>query len=213
VSAPLRTLPRDITHMPITAPGMRIGLLGGSFNPAHAAHRAISLLARKRLGLDRVWWLVSPGNPLKDTSRWPPLADRVARARKLAASPCIEVTGIEAKLGTRFTYDTVAELRRRCPGVRFVFLMGADILAEFHRWRRWRELVRLVPIAVIDRSGPSLSALASPAAIALVRARIEESEAASLPLRTPPAWVLLHGLKSPISSTALRAAARVQAKG
>ncbi len=199
--------------MPITAPGLRIGLLGGSFNPAHAAHRAISLLARKRLGLDRVWWLVSPGNPLKDTSRLPPLADRVARARKLAASPSIEVTGIEAALGTRFTHDTVAELRRRCPGVRFVFLMGADLLAEFHRWRRWRELAGLVPIAVIDRSGPSLSALAAPAAIALVRARIEESEAASLPLRTPPAWVLLHGLKSPISSTALRAAARTQARG
>ncbi len=199
--------------MPIVAPGLRIGLLGGSFNPAHAAHRAVSLFARKRLGLDRVWWLVSPGNPLKNTSRLPPLADRVARARKLAASPSIEVTGIEAKLGTRFTYDTIAELRRRCPGVRFVFLMGADLLAEFHRWRRWRELAGLVPMAVIDRSGPSLSALASPAAIALVRARIEESEAASLPLRTPPAWVLLHGLKSPISSTALRAAARAQAKG
>lgn len=213
MNAPLRTLPRDITHMPIAAPGLRIGLLGGSFNPAHAAHRAVSLFAQKRLGLDRVWWLVSPGNPLKDTSRLPPLAERIARARKLATSPSIKVTGIEAALGTRFTYDTVAKLRRRFPGVRFVFLMGADLLAEFHRWRRWRELAGLVPMAAIDRSGASLSALASPAAIALVRARIEESEAASLPLRTPPAWVLLHGLKSPVSSTALRAAARAQAKG
>jgi nicotinate-nucleotide adenylyltransferase len=191
--------------MPNTAPGLRIGLLGGSFNPPHEAHRAISLFACKRLGLDRVWWLVSPGNPLKDASGLLPLAERIARARKLAANPFIDVTGIEAALGTRFSHDTIAELRRRFPNVRFVFLMGADNLAQFHRWRRWRELAGLVPMAVIDRAGWSFSALASPTAIALVRARIAEGEAASLALRAPPAWVYLHGLKSPLSSTALRA--------
>ncbi len=212
MSVLLQTVPRDIIHMPIVAPGLRIGLLGGSFNPAHEAHRAVSLLAWKRLGLDRVWWLVSPGNPLKDTSDLPPLVERIARARKLAASPFIDVTGIEAALGTCFSHDTVAELRRRFPNVCFVFLMGADNLAQFHRWRRWRELAGLVPMAVIDRAGWSFPALASPAATALVRARIIESEAASLALRTPPAWVYLHGLKSPLSSTALRAH-HAQSKG
>jgi len=205
VSVPPRSVPRASIHMPIVASGLRIGLLGGSFNPPHEAHRAISFLARKRLGLDRVWWLVSPGNPLKDTSSLPPLAERVARARKLAASPFIDVTGIEAALGTRFSHDTVAELRRRFPNVRFVFLMGADNLVQFHRWRRWQELAGRVPMAVIDRAGWNFSALASPAATALARARIAESEAASLALRAPPAWVYLHGLKSPLSSTALRA--------
>ena len=120
------------------ADGLRIGLLGGSFNPAHAAHRAVSLLALKRLALDRVWWLVSPGNPLKDTSALPPLADRIAAARRVAADPRIDVTGIEAALGTRYTIDTIHRLRTRCPRVRFVWLMGADNLAQFHRWRDWR---------------------------------------------------------------------------
>ena len=202
-----------IDRLPIAAPGMRIGLLGGSFNPPHEAHRAVSLLTQKRLGLDRVWWLVSPGNPLKDKRTLPPLPERIALSRKIATLPFIDVTGIEAALGTRFTYDTVAKLRQRFPGIRFVLLMGADNLAEFHRWRRWRELSDLAPMAVVDRSGSSLSALASPAAVALARARIEESAAISLPLRTPPAWVFLHGLKSVVSSTALRTASREQAKG
>jgi nicotinate-nucleotide adenylyltransferase len=187
---------------------MRIGLLGGSFNPPHAAHRAISLLALHRLGLDRVWWLVTPGNPLKDVRALPPLAARIAAARALAAHPRIDATGIEARLGTVYSHDTVAELRARCPRVRFVFLMGADNLAEFHRWRRWRELTRLVPIAVIDRAGMSLKALAAPAALALARFRLPENAAPSLARHRPPAWVFLHGIKSPLSSTALRAKAK-----
>jgi nicotinate-nucleotide adenylyltransferase len=192
--------------LPPHAPGMRIGLFGGTFDPAHAAHRAACLLALKRVGLDRVWWLITPGNPLKDTSRLAPLAERVAAARALAHHPRIDVTDLEAKLGTGYTYQTVAYLVRRCPLVRFVWIMGADNLRSFHRWQRWRDIAALVPIVVIDRLGPSLYASAGVAGQALARARIPEAAAKTLPGRTPPAWIYLHGLKSPLSSTALRAA-------
>jgi nicotinate-nucleotide adenylyltransferase len=194
----------DLFPLPAGSPGMRIGLFGGSFNPPHDAHRAASLLAWKRLALDRIWWLPTPGNPLKDTGGLLPLARRVERAQTLAANPFIEVTGIEARMGTRFTYDTVSRLRSRYPLVRFVFLMGADNLAGFHRWRRWRELSNLVPIAVIDRAGWTFRALASPAASALRNSRIPEHSAVKLASQPPPAWVLLPGLKSSQSSTALR---------
>jgi nicotinate-nucleotide adenylyltransferase len=198
---------------PIVSAGMRIGLFGGSFNPAHEAHRAASLLAWKRLALDQVWWLATPGNPLKETSRLPPLPQRVVRARTVAASPFIRVTDIEATLGTRYTYDTVSRLRDRHPGVRFVLLIGGDILAEFHRWRRWRELAGLVPLAVIDRGGWTFRALASPAAQALAPTRVPEHAAARLASLPPPAWVFLHGLKSPQSSTALRHLSKSAAEG
>lgn len=200
-------------NRPLASPGMRIGLLGGSFNPAHEAHRAASLLAWKKLGLDNVWWLVTPGNPLKDTRSLPPLAERIERARRTADSPFIEVTGIERSLGTRFTYDTVSRLRACYPSVRFVFLMGADILAEFHRWKRWRELASLVPFAVIDRAGWTSRALASPAALALSSARIQESDALALASCRPPAWTFLHGLKLAQSSTALRKTAASRLEG
>jgi len=192
--------------LPPHAPGVRIGLFGGTFDPPHAAHRSACLLAMKRIGLDRVWWLVTPGNPLKDTSGLAPLAERLAAARALAHHPRIDVTDIEAKLGTRYTYATVAYLIRRCQGVRFVWIMGADNLRSFHRWQRWRGIASLVPIAVIDRLGPSLYATAGVAGQALAQARIPERAARTLPERTPPAWIYLHGLKSPLSSTALRAA-------
>jgi nicotinate-nucleotide adenylyltransferase len=184
---------------------MRIGLLGGSFNPAHAAHRAVSLLALKRLQLDRVWWLVSPGNPLKDNKQLPPLEDRLERARAIAADPRIDVSALEATLGTVFSHDTVAKLRARYPNVRFVLLMGADNLTQFHRWKRWRELAGLVPIAVMDRAGLSLTALASPAAISLARWRLGEPKAPVLARSKLPAWVFLHGMKSLLSSTTIRA--------
>jgi nicotinate-nucleotide adenylyltransferase len=183
---------------------MRVGLFGGSFNPPHDAHRAASLLAWKRLALDRVWWLATPGNPLKDAGGLAPLGKRIEHAQTVAANPFIEVTGIEARMGTRFTYDTVSRLRSRYPLTRFVLLMGADNLAEFHRWRRWRELSDLVPIAVVDRAGWTFRALASPAVYALRNYRIPEYTAAKLASQSPPAWVFLSGLKSPQSSTALR---------
>ncbi|MFG1462491.1 nicotinate-nucleotide adenylyltransferase [Xanthobacter sp. DSM 24535] len=194
------------TRLPLTSAGMRIGLFGGSFNPAHAAHRAASLLALRRLGLDRVWWLVTPGNPLKDNRNLPSLAQRVVFAREVAHHPLIDVTGVEARLGTRYSYETVAALRARLPQVRFVWLMGADNLAHFSRWQRWRDLAGQVPIAVVDRMGDSLAATASLGAQALGRFRIDESDAAILPTLKPPAWVFLHGMKSPISSTGIRAA-------
>jgi nicotinate-nucleotide adenylyltransferase len=190
--------------LPPHAPGLRIGLFGGSFNPPHAAHRAASLYALKRLGLDRIWWLVTPGNPLKDTSGLPPLEERLAAALALSKHPRIDVTGLEAVIKTRYTHDTVAYLTARCPNVRFVWVMGADNLKQFHHWQRWRGIAALVPIAVIDREPGGLRAAASPAAQALASVRIPDAAAKSLPERRPPAWVYLYGLKSPISSTALR---------
>ena len=192
-------------RLPPHARGLRIGLFGGTFDPPHAAHRAACLLAMQRLALDRVWWLVTPGNPLKDTRGLAPLAERIAAAQALASHPRIDVTDIEAHIRTRYTYDTVSSLIARCPGVHFVWIMGADNLRSFHRWQKWRAIADLLPIAVVDRVGPSLYATAGIAGQALARFRIRESAARALPRRRPPAWVFLHGLKSPLSSTALRA--------
>jgi nicotinate-nucleotide adenylyltransferase len=185
---------------------MRIGLFGGTFDPAHAAHRAACLLALRRLHLDRVWWLVTPGNPLKDTRGLAPLGKRVAAAQALAHHPRIDVTDVEAELGTSYTYATVSYLVRRCPGVRFVWIMGADNLRSFHRWQRWRDIAGLVPIAVVDRLGPSLYSTVGAAGQAMARYRLPETAATKLAEHKPPAWLFLHGLKSPLSSTALRAA-------
>ena len=158
-----------------------------------------------RLALDRIWWLVTPGNPLKDTRGLAPLSERIAAAKALANHPRIVVTGVEAEMRTRFTHDTVRTLTARCPGVHFVWIMGADNLRSFHRWQKWRDIANLLPIAVVDRVGPSLYATAGTAGQALARFRIPERAAASLPGRRAPAWTFLHGLKSPLSSTALRA--------
>ena len=187
------------------APGLRVGLYGGSFNPPHEGHAHVAAYARRRLHLDRIIWLVTPGNPLKDTRALAPLAERLAAARRVAAHPRIDVTDLEAAIGTRFTADTIAWLTRRFPAVRFVWIMGADNLAQFDRWQNWRAIAEAVPIAVVDRFGASYAATAPPAAQALAAARIREDDARSLPNRKPPAWVYLHGLKSPLSSTAIRA--------
>jgi nicotinate-nucleotide adenylyltransferase len=198
-------LPRLV--LPPHAPGLRIGLLGGSFNPPHAAHRAISLFALKRLGLDRIWWLVTPGNPLKDVRALPSLDQRIADARKVARHPRIDVSGLEAVIGTRYTVDTIAWLVRRFPQVRFVWIMGADNLRQFHRWENWRGIAARVPLAVVDRGGIGPVALAAPAAYALAGRRIPEADARRLFGAPTPAWTYLHGLKSPISSSGLRARA------
>jgi nicotinate-nucleotide adenylyltransferase len=199
--------PADV-RLPPHAPGLRIGLFGGTFDPPHQAHRAVCLIAMARLRLDRVWWLVTPGNPLKDTRGLAPLAERIAAARALAHHPRIDVSGLEAVIGARYTYDTLRYLVARCPRVHFVWIMGADNLRSLHRWQNWQAIAATVPIAVVDRLGPSLYATAGPAGQALARARIPEQAAAKLAGRTPPVWVYLHGLKSPLSSTALRAARR-----
>ena len=209
---PRRTLVKSVTKPRITlpphGPGMRIGLLGGSFNPPHDAHRAISLYAMKRLQLDRVWWIVTPGNPLKDTKELPPLDERIAACAKLADHPRIDVTGFEAVIGSKYTCDTLAWLKNEAPETLFVWLMGADNLKDFHRWKNWREIFMLMPIAVADRGGMSLRAGSGPAAMTFARARIPESKASLLPTLSPPAWVYLHGVKSDLSSTAIRKATR-----
>jgi nicotinate-nucleotide adenylyltransferase len=196
----------DSIRLPPYSRGMRIGLFGGTFDPPHAAHRTASLIAMRRLNLDRVWWLVTPGNPLKETQGLAPLGQRLAAAQALAHHPRIAVTGIEAQIGTRYTYDTLRYLLARCAGVHFVWVMGADNLATFHRWEKWRAIAGMIPIAVIDRLGASLAATSGCAAHSLARYRVPDSQARTLPYRHPPVWVYLHGLKSPLSSTALRAA-------
>ena len=183
---------------------MRIGLLGGSFNPPHVAHRAISLFAIKRLKLDRVWWLVTPGHPLKDQDGLRDLNERTAAARKMASDPRIDVSCLESVIGTRYTVDTISYLRRRASGLRFVWIMGADNLAQFHRWQNWRRIASEVPIAVIDRPPQSFRALAAPAAQALARYRLPENQAGRLADQRPPAWVFLTGMKLNLSSTGLR---------
>ena len=197
---------RRALRPPAFARGLRVGLFGGTFDPPHQAHRAVCLIAMRRLDLDRVCWLVTPGNPLKDTRGLAPLAERLAKAHALAAHPRIKVSGIEATIGARYTFDTLKYLRSHYPGVHFIWIMGADNLRSFHRWQNWRRIADLMPIAVVDRLGPSLYASAGTAGQALARARIPEQSARSLARRKPPAWVYLHGLKSPLSSTALRMA-------
>ncbi|MGH1574617.1 nicotinate-nucleotide adenylyltransferase [Methylobacterium sp. P31] len=197
--------------LPPSAPGMRIGLYGGSFNPAHLGHRHVTLMALRRLGLDRVWWLVSPGNPLKSRSALPPVEVRCAQAHRIARHPRIAVSGIEAALGVRFTVQTLRHLTRRCPGVHFVWIMGADSLGTFHRWKGADEIARLVPIAVIDRPGWTMTPLSARAARRLAGARIPEEAASTLALRAPPAWTFLHGPRSPLSSTQIRDAIRISA--
>jgi nicotinate-nucleotide adenylyltransferase len=190
--------------LPPSSDGMRIGLLGGSFNPPHQAHRAISLFALKRLRLDRVWWLVTPGNPLKNNGELHALAERAAAARRMADDPRIDVSCLESVIGTRYTADTINYLRLRASRLRFVWIMGADNLAQFHRWQNWRRIAAQVPIAVIDRPPQSFRALNAPAAQALARYRIPETDAARLASRPAPAWVFLTGLKLNLSSTGLR---------
>ncbi|HTG07785.1 MAG TPA: nicotinate-nucleotide adenylyltransferase [Bradyrhizobium sp.] len=197
-------LPSVSQAIPLYTNGMRIGLLGGSFNPPHVAHRAISLFAIKRLKLDRVWWLVTPGNPLKDQDGLRDLNERTAAARRMANDPRIDVSCLESVIGTRYTVDTISYLRRRASGLRFVWIMGADNLAQFHRWQNWRRIASEVPIAVIDRPPQSFRALAAPAAQALARYRLPENQAGRLADQRAPAWVFLTGMKLNLSSTGLR---------
>lgn len=184
---------------------MRIGLLGGSFNPAHAAHREISLAALHRLGLDQVWWLVSPQNPLKPVKGMAPLRQRLAEARRIAAHPRIIVTALEQKLGTRYTVDTLSQLRRHYPSLRFVWLMGADNLSQMRHWQDWRHIAALMPIAVLDRPGYSLKASNSLVAQVLRPHRAAQHDATALASRPTPAFIYLKTKLNPLSATAIRA--------
>lgn len=183
-----------------------IGLLGGSFNPAHHGHRRISLYAARALDLDEIWWLVSPGNPMKNEEGMAPLHARVRSARKAARGLPIRVTAIEVELGTRYTVDTILALARRYPRRRFIWLMGADNLAQFHRWRDWRRIARSVPIAVIARPGYDGDAHAARAMGWLRRFVRPASKARMWTRWRPPALVLLKLPPDPSSATALRAA-------
>lgn len=197
---PLHVMPR----LPRHADGMRIGLLGGSFNPPHDGHRLISHHALRRLQLDRVWWLVTPGNPLKNIDALPSSHERAKRAKALIDHPRIDVTTFEEDIGTRFTAETLIWLKRHCPRVRFVWMMGADNLSSFHLWRNWQDIANIMPIAVFDRPGATLAATRARAAVALGRARIPEGRATRLADYRAPAWIFFHGKRSPLSSTALR---------
>jgi ribosome silencing factor RsfS/YbeB/iojap/nicotinate (nicotinamide) nucleotide adenylyltransferase len=204
---PMPGVPRDTRR--------RIGLLGGSFNPAHEGHRHVSLEALKRLDLDEVWWLVSPQNPLKSDDGMEPLATRVARAKQLAHHPRIRVEAPELLLGTRYTLDTVRELQRLYPHAHFVWLMGADILPQLVRWLGWRELFEAIPIAAFARPGWSYAALQSAAPRAFARYRLDAGQSRRLATATAPAWCFIASRLDSHSATAIRAVRpkRSRAKG
>ena len=190
--------------LPHHDPSSRIGLFGGSFDPTHRGHVTASETARHRLGLDRVWWLVTPGNPLKSTAPSGDIASRMAEARALTKGRRISVTGIEAEIGSRFTADTILWLKARLRSVSLVWIMGADNLAGLHHWQHWRRIAEAVPMAVVDRPGSTIAALKSPAARQLGRFRVPERLTSTLPEMTAPAWVFLHGPRVALSSTEIR---------
>ena len=184
---------------------MAVGLLGGSFDPAHEGHRAVSLAALRMLDIDRVWWVVSPHNPLK--ARAPASMERrMARARAVADHPRIQVTDVEARIGTRYTVDTVRALRERLPGVSLVWLTGADALANLHRWHDWRGLAEAIPIVGFGRPGTRMAARRGALARAYPRYRLGPSDARGIARETAPAWALLEMPLRAESSTAIRAA-------
>ncbi len=185
--------------------GRRIGLLGGSFNPAHGGHQHISERALERLRLDEVWWLVSPQNPLKPSTGMAPFQDRLAAAQKLAAGPRIKATGIEQRLGTRYAVDTLEKLFAEYPDDQFIWIMGADNLIQAHRWKNWRRMFRMLPIAVFARPSYCLRALTAKAARRFAKARMRASRAGDMVVIKPPAWIFLRERLHAASATQIRA--------
>jgi len=190
--------------IPRAMPGMAIGLFGGSFNPPHAGHALVSEIALRRMRLDQIWWVVSPGNPLKDRRELAPLAERIRLCEAMNSDRRVRVTAFEAAHNIRYTADTLALVKSRNPGVDFVWIMGADSLRDFHRWQRWREIALTFPIAVVDRPGSTLSFLSSVMAKTFDYARIDERQALLLARMKAPAWTFIHGPRSSLSSTAIR---------
>ena len=194
-----------ITELPPSGSGMRIGLFGGSFNPIHEGHRLVVEETLRRLELDALWVVVTPGNPLKNHNDLAPLADRVHAARALLDNPRVRVTGFEAAHGFTYSWQTIRFLTQSMPDRRFVWIMGADNLVDFHRWERWRNIAAMVPMAVYVRPGSGRRAPVSMAASYLARWRVDEEDAPRLAMLPAPAWVYLHGRQSAVSSSAIRA--------
>jgi nicotinate-nucleotide adenylyltransferase len=195
---------RIYRSMPHVERGMVVGLFGGSFNPPHDGHLLVAETALRRLGLDQLWWMVTPGNPLKSLQHLAPLNERLALSEALARNPRIRITAFEQALGDSYTARTLAYVKARNPSVRFVWIMGADNLASFHRWKNWQQIARTFPIAVVDRPGDTLSYLSSKMAKTFDYARLDEREAEKLAFLKAPAWTFLHGPRSRLSSTELR---------
>ena len=191
-------------RMPHVEKGMAVGLFGGSFNPPHRGHALAAEIALRRLRLDQLWWIVTPGNPLKKASELAPLGERIARSEALMHDPRVKVTAFEAAYRIRYTAETLALVGARNPGVDFVWIMGADSLATFHLWQDWRAIASTFPIAVVDRPGSTLAFLSSVMAKTFARSRVDEDAAPNLVRMHPPAWTFIHGPRSSLSSTALR---------
>ncbi|TPW26553.1 nicotinate-nucleotide adenylyltransferase [Pararhizobium mangrovi] len=201
---PVEPVARRHLRIPRAEPGLVVGLFGGSFNPPHAGHRLVAEIAVRRLGLDQLWWMVTPGNPLKDHGELAPLPERIALSEALTHDRRIRVSAFEAAWTLNFSAETIALVQARNRGVRFVWVMGADSLASFHRWQNWQEIVRRLPIAVIDRPGSTLSFLSAKLAKTFGNARVDEEDAGALARMRPPAWTFIHGPRSSLSSTELR---------
>ena len=191
-------------NMPYVEKGMRVGLFGGSFNPPHAGHILVTEIALRRLELDQLWWIVTPGNPLKNTKKLPSLAERIQLSEALVKDPRVKITAFEAQHKVRFTADTLKLIKERNQGVDFAWVMGADNLKTFHRWQNWQDIASTFPIGVIDRPGSTLSYLSSIMAKTFDYARIDEQSASTLLDYKAPAWTFIHGPRSTLSSTAIR---------
>jgi nicotinate-nucleotide adenylyltransferase len=198
-------VPSHYLRMPHVEKGMAVGLFGGSFNPPHAGHLLVAEIALRRLKLDHLWGMVTPGNPLKSARELKPLAERIALSEAMSPDRRIKVTAFEASHHVRYTADTLALVKARNPGVNFVWIMGADSLRDFHRWQRWHEIALTFPIAVIDRPGATLAFLSATMAKTFDYARVDEDDAPLLSRMQAPAWTFIHGPRSSLSSSAIRA--------
>lgn len=196
---------RRYLTMPHVERGMVVGLFGGSFNPPHEGHLLVAEIALRRLNLDQLWWMVTPGNPLKSRRELASLRDRIAMSEELIDDPRIKVTAFEQNLGGSYTADTLSHVRIRNRSVHFIWIMGADSLRTFHQWQKWQSIVATFPIAVIDRPGATLSFLSAKMSRTFDYARIDEEDAGILWRKPAPAWTFIHGPRSAISSTSLRA--------
>ncbi len=190
--------------IPPSAPNMKIGLFGGSFNPPHEGHRLVSRQMIKRLNLDALWWLITPGNPLKNNNNLAPLSERIIWANNLVKLPNIHISAFEAKYGFHYSYKTIYFLKNNLSDRKFVWIMGSDNLANFHLWERWDNIANLLPMAIYARPKTNISAKFSKFAIKYKDFRLDEGDAKLLPFCPAPKWVFLHGIMSDISSTKLR---------